>query len=211
MDGTQGTKNALTVKNVTKIDLTDAMGNINFGGNSGATQSKTGDNQVEITGVTKTNSTITLSTKAKETVKLEQDAKGITILSVTSGDKIDFSNVANDLSTAISATNFSTASTGSSISASGAYVWNDKMSDSEFSNTEQVKAKIKQAANNLNDNQKALVAVKNNDESKSAIYLVSGSGTNGNGENITLDLLGIVGHKIDNGDKLAANGVIEFA
>ena len=53
--------------------------------------------------------------------------------------------------------------------------------------------------------------MKNNDESKSAIYLVSGSGTNGNSDNITLDLLGIVGHKIDNGDKLAASGVIEFA
>lgn len=212
MDGTQGTtKNALSVKNVTKIDLSEASGSISLGGNGANALVGKSTTQVEITGVTKTNSTITLSDKAKETVKLEQDAKGITILSVTSGDKIDFSNVANDLSTAISATNFSTASTGSSISASGAYVWNDKMSDSEFSNTEQVKAKIKQAANNLNDNQKALVAVKNNDESKSAIYLVSGSGTNGNGENITLDLLGIVGHKIDNGDKLAANGVIEFA
>ena len=212
MAGTTGTAtNALSIKNVTKIDLTEATGNINFGGNSGATTSKTGNGEVEITGVTSKDSTITLSDKAHEKVTLESNAKGITILSVTSGDKIDFSNVANDLSTAISATNFSTASTGSSISASGAYVWNDKMSDSEFSNTEQVKAKIKQAANNLNDNQKALVAVKNNDESKSAIYLVSGSGTNGNGENITLDLLGIVGHKIDNGDKLAANGVIEFA
>ena len=211
MAGTTGTAtNALSVKNVTKIDLTEATGNINFGGNSGATQSKTGDNQVEITGVTKTNSTITLSTKAKETVKLESDAKGITILSVTSGDKIDFSQVVTDLSTAISTTNFSSVSSTGSISSSGAYVWNDKMSDSEFSNTEQVKAKIKQAANNLNDNQKALVAVKNNDESKSAIYLVSGSGTNGNGENITLDLLGIVGHKIDNGDKLGTGGIIEF-
>ena len=215
MDGTQGTtKNALTVKNVTKIDLTDTTGNINFGGNSGATTTKTNNGEVEITGVKSKDSTITLSDKAHEKVTLESGAKGITILSVTSGDKIDFHNVANDLSTAISSGTFSSVgSTGTSttISSSGAYVWNDKMSDSEFSNTEQVKAKIKQAANNLNDNQKALVAVKNNDESKSAIYLVSGSGTNGNGENITLDLLGIVGHKIDNGDKLAANGVIEFA
>ena len=215
MDPIQGTtKNALSVTNVTKIDLTDATGNINFGGNKGATQHKTGDNQVEITGVKSKDSTITLSDKAHEKVTLESGAKGITILSVTSGDKIDFHNVANDLSTAISSGTFSSVgSTGTSttISSSGAYVWNDKMNDSEFSNTEQVKAKIKQAANNLNDNQKALVAVKNNDESKSAIYLVSGPGTNGNGENITLDLLGIVGHKIDNGDKLAANGVIEFA
>lgn len=210
MDGTQGTtKNALTVKNVTKIDLTEATGNINFGGNSGATTSKTGNNQVEITGVTKTNSTITLSDKAKETVKLENDAKGITILSVTSGDKIDFSQVANDLSTAISTGSFTSATTGSSISASGAYVWNDKMQDNEFGSTEQVKAKIKEAAKNLNDNQKALVAVKNNDESKSAIYLVSGSGTDGD-TNITLDLLGIVGHKIDTQDKLGNAGVIEF-
>ena len=139
------------------------------------------------------------------------EGKNATILNVTSGDKIDFSKVSTELSTAISTTNFSSVSSTGSISSSGAYVWNDKMSDSEFSNTEQVKAKIKQAANNLNDNQKALVAVKNNDESKSAIYLVSGSGTNGNGENITLDLLGIVGHKIDNQDKLAASGVIEFA
>ena len=215
MDPIQGTtKNALTVKNVTKIDLTDATGNINFGGNSGATQSKTGDNQVEITGVTKTNSTITLSDKAKETVKLENDAKGITILSVTSGDKIDFSKVSTELSTAISSTNFSSVgSTGTSttISSSGAYVWNDNMSDSEFNNADQVKAKIKEVAKNLNDNQKALVAVKNNNADKSAIYLVSGSGTNGNSDNITLDLLGIVGHKIDTQDKLAANGVIEFA
>ena len=213
MDGTQGTKNALTVKNVTKIDLTEATGNINFGSNSGATTSKTGNGEVEITGIKSKDSTITLSDKAHEKVTLESGAKGITILSVTSGDKIDFHNVANDLSTAISSGTFSSVgSTGTSttISSSGAYVWNDKMSDSEFSNTEQVKAKIKQAANNLNDNQKALVAVKNNDESKSAIYLVSGSGTNGNGENITLDLLGIVGHKIDNGDKLGTGGVIEF-
>lgn len=212
MDQVQGSaKNALSVKNVTKIDLSEASGSISLGGNGANALVGKSTTQVEITGVTKTNSTITLSDKAKETVKLESDAKGITILSVTSGDKIDFSKVATDLSTAISTTNFSSVSSTDSISSSGAYVWNDKMSDSEFSNTEQVKAKIKQAANNLNDNQKALVAVKNNDESKSAIYLVSGSGTNGNGENITLDLLGIVGHKIDNGDKLAANGVIEFA
>ena len=208
---TGANKNALTVKNVTNIDLTEATGNINFGGNSGATTSKTGNNQVEITGVTKTNSTITLSDKAKETVKLESDAKGITILSVTSGDKIDFSKVATELSTAISTTNFSSVSSTGSISSSGAYVWNDKMQDNEFGSTEQVKAKIKEAAKNLNDNQKALVAVKNNDESKSAIYLVSGSGTNGNSDNITLDLLGIVGHKIDNQDKLGTGGVIEFA
>mgnify|MGYP004512919183 CR=1 FL=1 len=216
MDGTQGTtKNALSVKNVTKIDLTEATGNINFGG-SGANalvgQTSTGSTQkdVEITGVKSKDNTITLSNKAHEKVTLESGAKGITILSVTSGDKIDFSKVATELSTAISTTNFSSVSSTGSISSSGAYVWNDKMSDSEFSNTEQVKAKIKQAANNLNDNQKALVAVKNNDESKSAIYLVSGSSTNGNGENITLDLLGIVGHKIDTNDKLADKGVIEF-
>lgn len=212
MDQVQGSaKNALSVKNVTKIDLSEASGSISLGGNGANALVGKSTTQVEITGVTKTNSTITLSDKAKETVKLESDAKGITILSVTSGDKIDFSKVATDLSTAISTTNFSSVSSTDSISSSGAYVWNDKMSDSEFSNTEQVKAKIKQAANNLNDNQKALVAVKNNDESKSAIYLVSGSGTNGNGENITLDLLGIVGHKIDNGDKLGTGGVIEFA
>ena len=211
MAGTTGTAtNALSVKNVTKIDLTDATGNINFGGNSGATITKTSNGEVEITGVKSKDSTITLSDKAHEKVTLESGAKGITILSVTSGDKIDFSKVATELSTAISTTNFSSVSSTGSISSSGAYVWNDKMSDSEFSNTEQVKAKIKQAANNLNDNQKALVAVKNNDESKSAIYLVSGSGTNGNGENITLDLLGIVGHKIDTNDKLADKGVIEF-
>ena len=219
MDGTQGTtKNALSVKNVTNIDLTEATGNINFGG-SGANAlvgQTTGGTQkdVEITGVKSKDNTITLSNKAHEKVTLENGAKGITILSVTSGDKIDFHNVANDLSTAISSGTFSSVgSTGTSttISSSGAYVWNDKMSDSEFSNTEQVKAKIKEAAKNLNDNQKALVAVKNNDESKSAIYLVSGSGTNGNSDNITLDLLGIVGHKIDNQDKLGTGGVIEFA
>ena len=207
MTGTQqGSTNALTIQNVTNIDLTDATGNINFGGNNGATQSKTGDNQVEITGVTKDNQTITLSTKAKETVKLGNDAKGITILSVTSGDKIDFSQVANDLSTAISTTNFSSVSSTGSISSSGAYVWNDGIDG--FDKQDQVKTQIKDVANNLNG--KALVAVNNkatNGDSKSAIYLVSGSGTN----DITLDLLGIVGHKIDNQDKLGTGGVIEFA
>ena len=211
MDQVQGSaKNALSVKNVTKIDLSEASGSISLGGNGANALVGKSTTQVEITGVTKTNSTITLSTKAKETVKLENDAKGITILSVTSGDKIDFSKVATELSTAINTGSFTSANTtGSSISASGTYVWHEGMND--FSNAEQVKAKIKDAASSLTSGQKALVAVKNNDESKSAIYLVSGSGTNGNGENITLDLLGIVGHKIDNGDKLAANGVIEFA
>ena len=209
MDGTQGTtKNALTVKNVTNIDLSEASGSISLGGSgSNALAGKT-NTQVEITGVTKDN-TITLSDKAKETVKLDSNAKGITILSVGSGDKIDFSQVANDLSTAISSGTFNSAnSTGSSISASGAYVWNDNIDS--FDQTEQVKAQIKTAANNLTTGQKALVAVKNNDQSKSAIYLVSGSGTNGNND-ITLDLLGIVGNKIDNNDKLASGGVIEFA
>ena len=217
MDGTQGTtKNALSVKNVTKIDLSEATGNVNFGG-SGANalmgQTSTGSTQkdVEITGVKSKDSTITLSNKAHEKVTLENSAKGITILSVTSGDKIDFSQVANDLSTAISSGTFSSASSTNTISSSGAYVWNDNMSDSEFNNADQVKAKIKEAAKNLNDNQKALVAVKNNNADKSAIYLVSGSGTNGNSDNITLDLLGIVGHKIDNQDKLGTGGVIEFA
>ncbi len=219
MDPIQGTtKNALTVKNVTKIDLNEATGNINFGG-SGANalegqtqQAGSTKKDVEITGVKSKDSTITLSDKAHEKVTLESGAKGITILSVTSGDKIDFHNVANDLSTAISSGTFSSVgSTGTSttISSSGAYVWNDGISG--FDQTEQVKAQIKTAANNLTTGQKALVAVKNTEQNKSAIYLVSGSGTNGNGENITLDLLGIVGHKIDTNDKLAANGVIEFA
>ena len=209
MDPTQGTtKNALTVKNVTKIDLTDATGNINFGGNSGATITKTNNGEVEITGVKSKDNTITLSNKAHEKVTLESGAKGITILSVGSGDKIDFSQVANDLSTAISSGTFNSAnSTGSSISASGAYVWNDSIDS--FDQTEQVKAQIKTAASSLTTGQKALVAVKNNDQSKSAIYLVSGSGTGNN--DITLDLLGIVGNKIDNNDKLASGGVIEFA
>lgn len=209
MAGTTGTAtNALSIKNVTKIDLTEATGNINFGGNSGATTSKTGNGEVEITGVKSKDSTITLSDKAHEKVTLESGAKGITILSVTSGDKIDFSQVANDLSTAISSGTFNSAnSTGSSISASGAYVWNDSINS--FDQTEQVKAQIKTAASSLTTGQKALVAVKNNDQSKSAIYLVSGSGTGNN--DITLDLLGIVGNKIDNNDKLASGGVIEFA
>lgn len=215
MDGTQGTtKNALSVKNVTTIDLSEATGNINFGGSgsNALVGQTTGGTQkdVEITGVKSKDSTITLSNKAHEKVTLENGAKGITILSVTSGDKIDFHNVANDLSTAISSGTFNSAnSTGSSISASGAYVWNETMSD--FNSTEQVKTKIKEAAKNLSSGQKALVAINNGDTSndKSAIYLVSGSGTGNN--DITLDLLGIVGHKIDNQDKLAANGVIEFA
>ena len=216
MDPISGTtKNALTVKNVTKIDLTDAMGNINFGG-SGANalvgQTPTGGTQkdVEITGVKSKDSTITLSNKAHEKVTLESGAKGITILSVTSGDKIDFSKVATDLSTAISSGTFSSVgSTGTSttISSSGAYVWNDGISG--FDQIEQVKAQIKTAANNLTTGQKALVAVKNTEQNKSAIYLVSGAGTGTN--DITLDLLGIVGHNIDNQDTLGTGGVIEFA
>ena len=194
------------IKNVNKIDLTNSTAtNIDFSNVSGSANSEVTIDKVN------SNSTITLSKDNSTKTKVVLEGKNATILNVTSGDKIDFSKVSTELSTAISTTNFSSVSSTGSISSSGAYVWNDKMSDSEFSNTEQVKAKIKQAANNLNDNQKALVAVKNNDESKSAIYLVSGSGTNGNGENITLDLLGIVGHKIDNQDKLAASGVIEFA
>ena len=214
MDGTQGTtKNALTVKNVTKIDLNEATGNINFGG-SGANalegqtqQAGSTKKDVEITGVKSKDNTITLSNKAHEKVTLESGAKGITILSVTSGDKIDFHNVANDLSTAISTGSFTSATTGSSISASGAYVWNDGIEG--FDKQDQVKAQIQTAASSLTTGQKALVAVKNNDQSKSAIYLVSGSGTGNN--DITLDLLGIVGHKIDNQDKLSTGGVIEFA
>ena len=212
MDGTQGTtKNALSVKNVTKIDLTEATGNINFGGSgsNALVGQTTGGTQkdVEITGVKSKDSTITLSNKAHEKVTLESGAKGITILSVTSGDKIDFSKVATELSTAINTGSFTSATTGSSISASGAYVWNDGISG--FDQIEQVKTQIKTAANSLTTGQKALVAVKNNDQSKSAIYLVSGSGTGNN--DITLDLLGIVGHKIDNQDKLGTGGVIEFA
>ena len=217
MDGTQGTtKNALTVKNVTKIDLNEATGNINFGG-SGANalegqtqQAGSTKKDVEITGVKSKDSTITLSNKAHEKVTLESGAKGITILSVTSGDKIDFSKVATELSTAISSGTFNSAnSTGSSISASGAYVWNDSING--FDQIEQVKAQIKTAASSLTTGQKALVAINNGDTSnqKSAIYLVSGSGTGNN--DITLDLLGIVGHKIDNQDKLGTSGVIEFA
>ena len=216
MDPIQGTtKNALTVKNVTKIDLNEATGNINFGG-SGANalegqtqQAGSTKKDVEITGVKSKDSTITLSDKAHEKVTLESGAKGITILSVTSGDKIDFHNVATDLSTAITATTFSEAnSTGSSISASGAYVWNNGIEG--FDKQDQVKTQIKDVANNLNG--KALVAVKNTNQDKSAIYLVSGSGTagNGNGDNIDLKLLGIVGNKIDNQDKLD-QGVITFA
>ena len=211
MDPTQGTtKNALTVKNVTKIDLSEATGNINFGGNSGTTTSKTGNGEVEITGVKSKDSTITLSDKAHEKVTLESGAKGITILSVTSGDKIDFSKVSTELSTAISTGTFSSVgSTGTSttISSSGAYVWNDGIEG--FDKQDQVKTQIQTAASSLTTGQKALVAVKNNDQSKSAIYLVSGSGTGNN--DITLDLLGIVGNKIDNNDKLASGGVIEFA
>ncbi len=219
MDGTQGTtKNALTVKNVTKIDLTDATGNINFGGSGanaleGQTQQAGGTKKdVEITGVKSKDNTITLSNKAHEKVTLESGAKGITILSVASGDKIDFSKVATDLSTAISSGTFSSVgSTGTSttISSSGAYVWNDSING--FDQIEQVKAQIKTAANSLTTGQKALVAINNSDTSnqKSAIYLVSGSGTGNN--DITLDLLGIVGHKIDNQDKLGTSGVIEFA
>ena len=207
MAGTTGTANELSVKNVTKIDLTDATGNINLGDNQVTTQTGAGK-EITITGVTQGN-TLTLSKGAHEKVILDQSAKGISILQVTSGDKIDFSKVATELSTAISSTNFSSVSSTGSISSSGAYVWNETMND--FNSTEQVKAKIKDAAKNLNSGQKALVAIKNGDTNndKSAIYLVSGSGTDGD-TNITLDLLGIVGHKIDTNDKLGTGGVIEF-
>lgn len=207
MAGTTGTANELSVKNVTKIDLTDATGNINLGDNQVTTQTGAGK-EITITGVTQGN-TLTLSKDAHEKVILDQSAKGISILQVTSGDKIDFSKVATELSTAISSTNFSSVSSTGSISSSGAYVWNETMND--FNSTEQVKAKIKDAAKNLNSGQKALVAIKNGDTNndKSAIYLVSGSGTDGD-TNITLDLLGIVGHKIDTNDKLGTDGVIEF-
>ena len=214
MDPIQGTtKNALTVKNVTKIDLNEATGNINLGDNqlTGQTTGST-KKDVEITGVTQGN-TLTLSNGAHEKVILDQSAKGISILQVGSGDKIDFHNVANDLSTAISTGSFSSANTtaGSTISASGTYVWHEGMND--FSNAEQVKAKIKDAASSLTSGQKALVAINNGDTSnqKSAIYLVSGSGSGTGNNDITLDLLGIVGNKIDNNDKLASGGVIEFA
>ena len=211
MAGTNNTQNKLTVKNVTEVDLTEATGSVNLGSNQTALQGQTGQGkEVTVKGVTKDNQTITLSDATHEKVVLESDAKGITILSVTSGDKIDFSKVSTELSTAINTGSFTSANTtGSSISASGTYVWHEGMND--FSNAEQVKAKIKDAASNLTSGQKALVAINNSggntNDNKSAIYLVEG----GNNKEITLDLLGIVGHKIDNQDKLAASGVIEFA
>ncbi len=211
MAGTNNTQNKLTVKNVTGVDLTEATGSINLGSNQTALQGQTGQGkEVTVTGVTKDNHTITLSDATHEKVVLESDAKGITILSVTSGDKIDFSKVATELSTAISTGSFTSTST--SFSDKGVYVWQNNIS-SDFDKQETVKQQIKDAGKHLNNGQKALVAINNGDTSnnKSAIYLVSGSGTDTTDENITLDLLGIVGHKIDNGDKLAANGVIEFA
>ena len=191
------------IKNVNKIDLTNSTAtNIDFSNVSGSANSEVTIDKVNA------NSTITLSKDNSTKTKVVLEGKNATILNVTSGDKIDFSQVANDLSTAISSGTFNSAnSTGSSISASGAYVWNDSIDS--FDQTEQVKTQIKTATNSLTTGQKALVAVKNNDQSKSAIYLVSGSGTGNN--DITLDLLGIVGHKIDNNDKLASGGVIEFA
>ena len=194
------------IKNVNKIDLTNSTANnIDFSNVSGSTNSEVTIDKVNA------NSTITLSKDNSTKTKVVLEGKNATILNVTSGDKIDFHNVANDLSTAISTGSFSSANTtGSSISASGTYVWHEEMND--FSNAEQVKAKIKNTASSLTSGQKALVAINNSDTSnqKSAIYLVSGSGTNGNND-ITLDLLGIVGNKIDNNDKLASGGVIEFA
>ena len=211
MAGTNNTQNKLTVKNVTGVDLTEATGSINLGSNQTALQGQTGQGkEVTVTGVTKDNHTITLSDATHEKVVLESDAKGITILSVTSGDKIDFSKVATELSTAISTGSFTSTST--SFSDKGVYVWQNNIS-SDFDKQETVKQQIKDAGKHLNNGQKALVAINNGDTSnnKSAIYLVSGSGTDTTDENITLDLLGIVGHKIDNQDKLAASGVIEFA
>ncbi len=193
------------IKNVNKIDLTNSTAtNIDFSNVSGSANSEVTIDKVNA------NSTITLSKDNSTKTKVVLEGKNATILNVTSGDKIDFSQVANDLSTAISSGSFSSAnSTGSSISNQGVYVWNDSISS--FDQIEQVKAQIKTAANSLTTGQKALVAINNGDTSnnKSAIYLVSGAGTGTN--DITLDLLGIVGHKIDTGDKLAANGVIEFA
>ena len=195
------------IKNVNKIDLTNSTAtNIDFSNVSGSANSEVTIDKVNA------NSTITLSKDNSTKTKVVLEGKNATILNVTSGDKIDFSQVANDLSTAISSGTFNSAnSTGSSISNQGVYVWNDNISS--FDQIDQVKAQIKTAANSLTTGQKALVAINNGDTSnnKSAIYLVSGSGTGTGTNDITLDLLGIVGHKIDNGDKLAANGVIEFA
>lgn len=188
------------IKNVNKIDLTNSTANnIDFSKVSGS---------VTIDKV-QASSTITLNSTQADNKTVNLAGENATILNVTSGDKIDFNNVATDLSTAITATTFSEAnSTGSSISASGAYVWNNGIEG--FDKQDQVKTQIKDVANNLNG--KALVAVKNTNQDKSAIYLVSGSGTagNGNGDNIDLKLLGIVGNKIDNQDKLD-QGVITFA
>ena len=193
------------IKNVNKIDLTNSTAtNIDFSNVSGSANSEVTIDKVN------SNSTITLSKDNSTKTKVVLEGKNATILNVTSGDKIDFSQVANDLSTAISSGTFSSVgSTGTSttISSSGAYVWNDGISG--FDQIEQVKAQIKTAANNLTTGQKALVAVKNTEQNKSAIYLVSGAGTGTN--DITLDLLGIVGHNIDNQDKLGTGGVIEFA
>ena len=195
------------IKNVNKIDLTNSTAtNIDFSNVSGSANSEVTIDKVN------SNSTITLSKDNSTKTKVVLEGKNATILNVTSGDKIDFSQVANDLSTAINSGSFSSAnSTGSSISNQGVYVWNDSISS--FDQIDQVKAKIKTAANSLTTGQKALVAINNGDTSnnKSAIYLVSGAGAGTGNNDITLDLLGIVGHKIDNGDKLAANGVIEFA
>lgn len=188
------------IKNVNKIDLTNSTANnIDFSKVSGS---------VTIDKV-QASSTITLNSTQADNKTVNLAGENATILNVTSGDKIDFNNVATDLSTAITATTFSEAnSTGSSISASGAYVWNNGIEG--FDKQDQVKTQIKDVANNLNG--KALVAVKNTNQDKSAIYLVSGSGTagNGNGDNIDLKLLGIVGNKIDSQDKLD-QGVITFA
>ena len=81
---------------------------------------------------------------------------------------------------------------------------------SDFDKQDQVKEKIKTAAKDIGSNKQALVAIKNDDEKKSAIYLVKGGSDTTNGNDITLDLLGIVGHKIDTNDKLGNAGVIEF-
>ena len=192
------------IKNVNKIDLTNSTAtNIDFSNVSGSANSEVTIDKVN------SNSTITLSKDNSTKTKVVLEGKNATILNVTSGDKIDFSKVSTELSTAINTGSFTSANTtGSSISASGTYVWHEGMND--FSNAEQVKAKIKDAASNLTSGQKALVAINNSggntNDNKSAIYLVEG----GNNKEITLDLLGIVGHKIDNQDKLAASGVIEF-
>ena len=196
LSGTATLDGVIAIKNVNTIDLTNSNAtNLDF-------SKVTNASEVTIDKVN-ANSTITLSTDTNTKTKVVLEGKEATILNVTSGDKIDFNAVQTDIKAAISNANFT--DNASTLTDKGALVWANAIAD--LTNKTAVKNALKNAAKDMGADKKALVAVKNTDDSKSALYLVTG---NNDAEQVTCDLLGVVGHKIDNGDSIA-DGVINFA